>query len=108
MVVAAGRIVAGMPGTWTLQTWLLAFGIVLWAVAQYGLAYWTLRDLSRRPRVRGDNKVLWALLILTVPLVGALLYTWMGPTSFLPRPTRAAAPADPATDSETTAAPPSA
>lgn len=77
-----------MPVGWTLQTWLLVLGIVLWAAVQYGLAYWTLRDLARRPRVRGDNKVVWALVILVLPFGGALLYAWMGPTSFLARAPR--------------------
>jgi hypothetical protein len=77
-----------MLGSWSLQTWLVAIGIVVWGAIQYGLAYWTLRDLSRRPRVRGDNKVVWALVILTLPLAGALLYAAIGPTSFLPRPGR--------------------
>ena len=52
----------------------------------YGLQAYALRDLIRRPRVRGDNKVLWALGILCLPFVGALLYLSVGPTSFLPRP----------------------
>jgi hypothetical protein len=77
-----------MLGGWSLQTWLVALGIVVWGAIQYGLAYWTLRDLSRRPRVRGGNKVVWALVILTLPLAGALLYAAIGPTSFLPRPGR--------------------
>lgn len=77
-----------MPASWTLETWLLALAIVLWAGVQYGLAYWTLRDLARRPRVRGGNKVVWALVILVLPVAGALLYAWMGPTSFLPRAAR--------------------
>lgn len=77
-----------MPQGWTPQTWLIVVGIVLWAAVQYGLAYWTLRDLARRPRVRGNNKVVWALVILVLPLAGALLYAWMGPTSFLPRAIR--------------------
>ena len=90
-----------MPDAWTSQTSLLALAIVLWAAAQYGLAYRALRDLSRRPRVRGDNKVVWALVILILPFVRALLYAWMGPTSFLPRASRlpggssATPPADP-------------
>lgn len=75
-----------MVGGWSLHTWLLVLGIVVWAAVQYGLVVWTLRDLNRRPRVRGGNKVVWALLILTVPLLGALLYASVGPTSFLPRP----------------------
>ncbi len=87
-----------MPGNWSMDTGLLALGIVVWSAGQYGLAVWTLRDLLRRPRVRGNNKVVWALIILTVPVVGALLYASVGPTSFLPRPARPAiapAPADP-------------
>jgi hypothetical protein len=48
-----------------------------------------LRDLQRRPSVRGNNKVAWCLIILTIPFFGPLLYTYMGPTSFLPRERRA-------------------
>jgi hypothetical protein len=80
-----------MSSTW--HTWGLATLIVVWGVAQYGLAYYTLRDLVRRPRVRGDNKVVWALVILMLPLGGALLYASMGPTSFLPRAGRRASTA---------------
>ena len=79
-----------MPGTWSLETWLLALGIIVWGSVQYALIVWTLRDLLRRPRVRGDNKVVWALVILTLPMAGALLYASIGPTSFLPRPARPA------------------
>ena len=75
-----------MFGSW--QTWLLALAIVVWGGVQYALAVYTLRDLWRRPRVRGDNKVVWALVILALPLVGALLYASLGPTSFMPRPHR--------------------
>ena len=77
-----------MPGSWSPPTWLLVLAIIAWAAAQYGLAYWTLRDLRRRPRVRGGNKVLWALVILTFPVAGALVYATIGPTSFLPRQPR--------------------
>lgn len=69
------------------QTWLLATVVILWIAAQYGLAIWALRDLWHRPRVRGDNKMLWALLILIVPILGPLLYSSLGPASFLPRST---------------------
>lgn len=67
---------------------LLAFGIVVVTAIQYGLVIFTIRDLVRRPRVRGDNKFAWALLILAVPFAGALIYGIAGPTSFLPRPNR--------------------
>jgi len=72
-----------VPDGW--RTWLLVVAILVWAVVQYGLAYWTLRDLQRRPRVRGGNKVLWAIIILALPIVGPLLYASIGPTSFIPR-----------------------
>jgi len=76
----------------TWQTVLLAAGVVLWAAIQYGLAVHALRDLARRPRVRGENKVVWALVILGIPIAGALVYTIYGPTSFIrrdrPRPPR--------------------
>ena len=69
----------------TWQTGLLVILVILWTVAQYGLAAHALRDLRRRPRVRGDNKVVWALVILGVPIAGALVYTVYGPTSFIRR-----------------------
>lgn len=59
--------------------------VLLLSAVWYGLQIMALRDLRRRPRVRGDNKVLWALAILCLPYVGALAYLISGPTSFLPR-----------------------
>jgi hypothetical protein len=76
------------------QTWLLALLILIAGAAQYGLMFYAIRDLLRRPSVRGDNKVIWAFAILTLPFVGALIYLVMGPTSFLPRPNRPLAYAD--------------
>ncbi len=75
----------------TWQTWLNGVGIVLLGGVQYGLMVYAIRDLLRRPRVRGDNKVLWGLVILCLPIAGAMLYSVMGPTSFLPRPDRPSA-----------------
>jgi hypothetical protein len=70
------------------QTWLLAILILIVAALQYGLMFYAIRDLMRRPSVRGDNKVIWVFVILILPFVGALIYLIMGPTSFLPRPNR--------------------
>jgi len=70
----------------SMQTAMLATLIVILGAAQYGLDAQALRDLARRPRVRGDNKALWALCILCIPLFGAVIYNWMGPTSFVGRP----------------------
>lgn len=65
----------------SLQTVMLALVVVLFGAAQYTLMVQALRDLARRTRVRGNNKVLWGIVILTIPIGGALLYSWMGPTS---------------------------
>jgi Phospholipase_D-nuclease N-terminal len=70
------------------QTGLLAFLILIAGAAQYGLMVYCVRDLMRRPTVRGDNKVIWVFVILCLPFVGALIYLVMGPTSFIPRPNR--------------------
>jgi hypothetical protein len=72
----------------SLERWLVAILVVLAGALQYGLVVYSLRDLARRPSVRGDNKVAWGLLILAIPFLGALIYSVMGPTSFLPRPNR--------------------
>ena len=72
-----------------MQTALLICAVLLWAGVQYGLMAWAVRDLLRRPSVRGNNKMLWAILILTIPIAGALIYAVMAPvTPFtrLPRP----------------------
>lgn len=58
------------------------------AVLWYGLQVHALRDLLRRPRVRGNKKALWALLILCVPVAGAMVYLSVGPTSFISREAR--------------------
>lgn len=70
----------------TVHTALAIALVIGLGAAQYILMVQALRDLVRRPRVRGGNKVAWGLLILCVPIVGALVYGWMGPTSLLRRP----------------------
>lgn len=69
----------------TVQTAIAIALVVGLAAAQYTLMVQALRDLARRPRVRGGNKVAWGLLILCVPVIGALIYGWMGPTSLMRR-----------------------
>ena len=82
----------------TLQTAMLGFLILLWAVSQYGLAAWALRDLRRRTSVRGGNKVSWALVILCVPIFGALVYSVYGPTTPRRRAAAATVPEEPPAD----------
>lgn len=67
------------------ERWVLALLVVVIAAVQYGLIVITMRDLLRRPTVRGENKVLWGLIILCLPFLGPLIYGYMGPTSLLPR-----------------------
>lgn len=69
-----------------VQTAIAIAFVVGFGAAQYILMVQALRDLIRRPRVRGGNKAAWALVIMCLPVVGALLYSWMGPTSLLRRP----------------------
>jgi hypothetical protein len=59
--------------------------VLVLSLAWYGLQIHAIRDLLHRPRVRGNKKALWALLILCVPIAGALIYLSAGPTSFMPR-----------------------
>jgi hypothetical protein len=73
-----GRLGATVPD---LGTFLLICAVLLWAGVQYGLMVWAVRDLIRRPSVRGNNKILWGMLILTVPVLGALIYAVVAPVS---------------------------
>ena len=86
---ASDRQGANVPD---LKTLLLICAVLLWAGVQYGLMAWAVRDLVRRPRVRGDNKILWGLLILTVPVIGALFYAAVAPVTPIGRVPRLIAP----------------
>jgi hypothetical protein len=70
----------------SVQTTILAILVLLLGIAQYVLVSQALLDLRDRVRVRGESRVLWALCILCVPFGGAIVYNWMGPTSFRARP----------------------
>ncbi len=67
------------------ETFFILVAILSFAVLYYGLAFVALKDLLRRPAVRGQNKVVWGLAILCIPIGGALLYGYMGATSFVAR-----------------------
>jgi hypothetical protein len=46
---------------------------------QVGLLVWALIDLTRpERRVRGDSKVVWALIIIFISFFGPLLYFLVG------------------------------
>lgn len=70
----------------TIQTAIAITVVILFGAAQYMLMYGALRDLLGRSRVRGGNKAAWALVIMCLPLIGPLIYSWMGPTSLNRRP----------------------
>lgn len=64
------------------QSGALVALIAIFAGFQYVMAWSAIRDLLSRPRVRGNSRTLWALLILCAPIIGALAYGSVGPTSF--------------------------
>jgi hypothetical protein len=48
-------------------------------VIQLGLLAWALYDLTRPGRrVKGDSKVVWALIIIFVSIIGPILYFLVG------------------------------
>ncbi len=57
---------------------LLVVAILLWMVLHYGLIVIALRDLSRRTVVRGGNPIAWWLIVLAIPIVGAVVYLMAG------------------------------
>ncbi len=73
----------------TWQRSILVAAILLFTVVYYGLAVIALRDLWRRPAVRGENKTGWALAILCLPILGAVLYGYLGTPGSLVRSNRA-------------------
>ena len=48
-------------------------------VIQLGLLVWGLYDLTRpERRVKGDSKVVWALIIIFINIIGPILYFLVG------------------------------
>jgi len=48
-------------------------------VIQLGLLVWALYDLTRPTRrVKGDSKVVWALVIIFINVIGPILYFLVG------------------------------
>ena len=45
---------------------------------ELGLLVWALLDIIRRERVKGGNKVIWALVIIFINLIGPILYLILG------------------------------
>lgn len=60
------------------QRSILIAAVVMFAAIYYGLAFVALRDLRRRQHPRGQNRTIWALIILCLPILGATLYGYLG------------------------------
>jgi hypothetical protein len=57
------------------QVWLLLIPLVL---IQIGLMVFALVDLVRRPKVKGDNKWVWGVVIVVVGIIGSIIYLVLG------------------------------
>jgi hypothetical protein len=85
-----------------LPTWVLVVGGIL-AIAQIGFELWALVDMLKRPEEQlalGGRKWLWAIIILLVNWLGAILYFAIGRKA---APALESAYAAPTADNATTA-----
>ncbi len=57
-----------MTGPWA---WIV---LVLALVPVVAIMIWALADLARRPDVAARRKALWMIVVVALPLVGAVLY----------------------------------
>ena len=69
-----------------MSMWTL-FWIVLVVIPVIALWIYGLLDLFRRRDLSTGKRVLWALLIIFLPLLGVLLYFYVAPSSSLPAET---------------------
>jgi hypothetical protein len=58
-----------------MSYWPLIIPLVL---IQLGLMIFALRDLIKRQKVKGGNKVIWALIIVLGELIGPIVYLIFG------------------------------
>ena len=47
-------------------------------ILELGLLIFALVDLLRREKVRGDNKIVWALVIIIINIIGPVIYFIFG------------------------------
>jgi len=57
------------------STFLLVIPLVL---VQLGLMVFALYDLVKRKKVKTDSKILWAIIIIFVNIIGPILYFVLG------------------------------
>jgi ABC-2 type transport system ATP-binding protein len=78
----------------------IALVVVPVLILQFGLMIYALYDLFQEDRrVRGDSKIVWALIIFFVNLLGPLCYFFVGRDDSRGAETAGLGPAGPATDS---------
>jgi hypothetical protein len=58
-------------------TGMLPFLIPLFLL-QIGLLVFALLDVIKRKRVRGNNKIIWILIIVLVEIIGPIIYLAIG------------------------------
>jgi len=61
-----------------LDTGQLIVLIIPLALIEIGLLVFSLRDLIRRKKVKGDNKWVWGIVIVLVNIIGPILYLLFG------------------------------
>ncbi|OFW58041.1 MAG: hypothetical protein A2W01_07770 [Candidatus Solincola sediminis] len=61
-----------------LESWKLVVMLIPLVVIELGLMIIALVDLTRRTSVRGGNKIVWALVILLISLIGPIVYLLWG------------------------------
>jgi uncharacterized membrane protein len=66
-----------MPADFTAIGRMLPF-ILPVLLIELGLMVFALVDVVKRKRVRGDNKVVWILIIILVNLIGPIIYLAIG------------------------------
>ncbi len=69
-----------------MSMWSL-FWIVLFVIPVIALWVYGLFDLIRRRDLSTGKRVLWALLIIFLPILGVILYFYIAPSSSLPAET---------------------
>ena len=57
------------------RIWLLLIPLL---IIQLGLMVFALVDLVKRPKVRGDNKWVWGLVIVFINIIGPVVYLVLG------------------------------
>jgi heme/copper-type cytochrome/quinol oxidase subunit 2 len=54
---------------------LLVFPI---ALIQIGLMVWALIDIAKRQYVKGNNKIVWILVVVLINIIGPIVYFLIG------------------------------